>query len=283
MPCESAAAGLVALGVMRRRLSEAGASDAISHYQRIERLVASRKGEIFLRHKFYKGRFIVEAKDHDGVMWVRNEATDNSRLSNRTRVTRTVILPSKVCDWHFDGEAPVQTDQGSGLPYRALYEQLVSRTGTISSNFNHSDSWICLAGCVAGESVSKSTFAGIRFQYHNEAADLSQLLTIQDWTPRTVSRVNFLNSRTGKLDRNSGLTRLVIADGDAAFLKALEAPEFTSSDLVGVINRVVARENLEAIGAKLSALTQWYVPDPADEDIKPPVGVTISQLRRKQG
>jgi hypothetical protein len=281
MPCESAAAGLVALGAMRRRFATDGANDSTSHYQRIERLVAKRGEEIFLRHNNYKGRFLVETKDQNGLIWVRSEATDASHLSNRNKFTRTIILPAKACDWYFDGEAPAQAAKGAELPHRALYENLVATSSTNGSNFIHSDSLICLAGRVAGESASKNIFATIRLREQDEIADLSKLLTVQDWAPRTISRVNFFNTRTSKIDRNTGLTRLVVADGDAAFLKVLDAPEFKSVDVVGVIHRAVARESLEAIGVKLSALAQWYAPENVDHNSRLPIGITMSGLRRK--
>ena len=81
------------------------------------------------------------------------------------------------------------------------------------------------------------------------------------------------------LDRNTGLTRLVVADGDAAFLKVVDAKEFASSDVIGVVHRTIARENLEAIGIKLSSLRQWYVPDPTTEPLLP-AGITVLTLRR---
>ena len=281
MPCESAAAGLVALGAMRRRFAVNGANDSISHYQRIEQLVAKHGEEIFLRHNNYKGRFLVETKDQKGVIWVRSEAADNTRLSNRNKLTRTIILSANACDWRFDGEAPVQAAQGAELPHRVLYENLVATSATIGSNFSHSDYCICLAGRVAGESVSKNVFAGIRFRNHDDVADLSQLLTIHDWVPRTISRMSFFNTRTAQLDRNTGLTRLVVADGDAAFLRVIDAPEFQSSDVVGVIHRAVERERLEAVGVKISELAQWYAPDNHNYIPPAPAGITTSTLTRR--
>ena len=47
MPCESAAAGLVVLGAMRRRLSIEGANDSDSHFQRIEQLAQQNGVETF--------------------------------------------------------------------------------------------------------------------------------------------------------------------------------------------------------------------------------------------
>ncbi|HWX55538.1 MAG TPA: hypothetical protein VN176_13185 [Verrucomicrobiae bacterium] len=272
MPCESAAAGLVALGAMRHRLAIDGANDSLSHFRRIEQLATRRDVETFLRHDSYRGRFRLESKDQSGLLWV------------RTETVRMAILPSNVHGWTLDGEAPVQASQGAELPHRDFYEELMHDAGKpILSNFGHSDSGTCLAGRVAGESVSKSLFAGVRFQCRDYVADLSCLLTIQDWSPGTISRVAFFNARTGRLDRNTGLTRLVVADGHSAFLKVIEAAEFRNSNVVGVIHRAVDRDKLEAIGVKIENLAQWYAADnDMQERIQPaPTGITTLALRRR--
>jgi hypothetical protein len=275
MPCDSAGAGIVALGAMRRRLTVDQAHDSASHYQRIERLATKNSTDTFLRHNKQKGRFRLEGQDRKGLIWVRN---DMGRLT-----ARIAILPLSACDWHFDGEAPVQTIKGAELPHVDFYEALMNECPVLRSNLSLSDSGICLAGRVAGESVSKSTYADIRFQQHHNAADLSQLLTVQDWSPATISRVTFFNTRTRQLDRNTGLTRLVVADGDAAFLNVLENPEFNSSDVLGIIHRAVERERLEAIGFKIAELQQWYAPDVETRNFVQPVpsGITILAIRRR--
>ncbi len=284
MPCESAAAGLVALGAMRRRLTVDGASDSVSHYQRIERLATNNAVEPCLRHNKYKGRFRLEGKDRTGLIWVRSETADNSRgFSNRNKLTRIAILPTSACDWHFDGEAPVQAGGGAELPNRDFYEELTDACAPVRSNFSRSDSGICLAGRVAGASVSKTVLSEIRFQNRGDIVDLSRLLTIQHWSPGTISRVAFFNTRTAQLDRNTGLTRLVVTDGDAAFLRVLDTAEFRSSDVLGVVLRTVERERLESVGVKIAELAQWYSPDPdLQNDMPPaPLGITILTLKRR--
>jgi len=284
MPCESAAAGLVALGAMCRRLTAEGASDVISHYQRIERLAINDAVEPFLRHKRHKGRFRLEEKDRTGVIWVRSEIANNSRsCSKRTKLTRFGILPSNAYDWHFDGEVPVQAADGAELPNRDFYEQLMDTSAPVQSNFSQSDSGICLAGRVAGESVSKGLFSGIRFQNHGVIVDLSRLLTVQGWSHGTTSRMAFFNTRTGQFDRNTGLTRLVVTDGDAAFLRVLDAAEFRSSDVLGVVLRTVERDRLESLGVKIAELAQWYSPDPEMQNnmSSVPPGITVLTFKRR--
>ena len=97
------------------------------------------------------------------------------------------------------------------------------------------------------------------------------------------SRVTFFNSRARQLDRNTGSTSLVVADGDSAFLRAIDAREFQQSDVVGVIHRTVERDRLESIGTKLADLSQWYVPDGNVLDPVPqPRGITVSVLQGRR-
>lgn len=288
MPCESAAAALVALGAIRRRLTLAQANDSALHYQRIERHATGPTNQqvgTFLRHNRHKGRFRLDGRDKNGLIWVRNETGGNSRVfSNHARLTtRFAILPVGACDWYFDGEAPVRTVQGAGLPNIEIYEALVDHGAVVRSNLSQSDSAICLAGRVAGESVSKAAFEAVRFQQNGHSANLTKLLTVQAWSLGTISRVTFFNTRTHELDRNAGLTRLVVADGDTAFLRVLESTEFKAIDVMGVIHRTVERERLEAIGFKVAELQQWYTPDLGIQNCMPPAppGITILVLRRK--
>lgn len=288
MPCESAAAAVVALGAMLRRLTLTQANDLTSHYQRIDRHATSAAKELvptFLRSSKYKGRFRLDGKDKDGVIWVRSEAAASSHaFSSYQRLKKGfAILPQSACDWYFDGEGPVQALQGAEPAYAELYQALLEDGAVIKSNLRQSDSSICLAGRVAGGSVSKAIFEAVRFKQGSFSADLSELLTVQDWSPGTISRVSFFNTRTHQLDRNTGLTRLVIADGDAAFLRVLERTEFKSSDVLGVIHRTVDRERLEALGFKIAELQQWYSPELGMQGgmPPPPPGITILLLRRK--
>jgi hypothetical protein len=274
MPCDSAAAGLIALGAMRRRLECQNANDAASHFQRIEALLSSGGSHTFLRHRTLKGRFVVEKRDEIGL-WVRQESSATA--------LRTVILPGQAIAWRFDGEAPVQT-AGEEVPYRRLYEELVNGAGAVlTSNLATSDSGVCLAGRVSGESASQTILATCRFRTTNSDADLSQLLTVQRWLPGRISRVSFFNARTGQADRNSGSPTLVVADGDAAFLRIVDATEFRQCDVVGVIHRAVDRDRLETIGVKIADLGQWYAGDTAlpESLTSPPRGIAVSLLIRR--
>jgi hypothetical protein len=284
MPCESAGAALVALGAIRYRLAMPEANDALTHFERIEKLAARGDGETYFRHESLKGRFRLESKDPRGVVWVRQEQKAAADKFNANGPLRVAIHAGNANDWRLEREAAAETVMGSGL-HQQFYDQLVEGAAPmLEINLSRSDSAICLAGRVSGESVSRSAFSAIRLECHDRVADVAELLTVHSWSPGTVSRVTFFNSRTRKLDRNTGFTALVVADGDAAFLRALDAPEFRQSDVIGIVNRAIERDRLESIGTKLNDLSQWYAADTEmlDQVATPPPGITLSVLQRRK-
>lgn len=285
MPCESAGAGLVALGAIRYRLTLPEANDALSHFDRIERLAARGDGETSLRHQSMRGRFRLEGRDPRGLVWVRQEQRTPADRFNSSGPPRVAIHAGNANEWRLEREGPTETVLGSALLHRRFYEGLIDGAAPpLDINLARSDSAICLAGRVAGESVSRGSFSAIRLECHDRVADLTELLTVHSWSPETVSRITFFNSRTRQLDRDTGFTSLVVADGDAAFLRVLDAPGFKESDVIGVIHRGIERDRLESIGTKLADLSQWYVADAEtlDRVSTPPPGITLSVLQRRQ-
>jgi hypothetical protein len=273
MPCQSAGAGLVALGAIRFRLSVAGSDDSNSHFQRLQRLASQANAATYLRNDIHRGIFRLEHRA-DGL-WARR-----GRLS-----TAIAIFPRSATPWRIDGEPPVQVQQGTTLLCPSFYEALGRDLPAIApSNLKRSDSAICLAGRVAGQIASVEALNAIRFRMDNQAINLGRLLTVHACSNDTVSRIIFFNSRTGQFDRQSGLPNLVVADGDAAFLKVINADHFRNSDVVGVIHRAIERDRLELVGNTVADLAQWYVPDPERLEgiLTAPRGISVSTFRRRQ-
>ena len=284
MPCDSAGAGLVALGAIRYRLTLAEANDALAHFERIQALAVRQDGETCLRHQSMRGGFRLDGKDQRGWVWARHEQTTAADRFTRNGPLRVAIHAENANDWRLEGEAPAETVRGSRLPHRRFHEELIEGAALpLEPNLARSDSAICFAGRLTGESASRSALSTIRLECHDHVADLAELLTVRRWSPDTVSRVTFFNSRTRQFDRNTNRTSLVVADGDSAFLRAIDAREFKQSDVVGVIHRTVERDRLESIGTKLADLSQWYMPDGKTLDpFPPPPGITVSVLQGRQ-
>lgn len=277
MPSDSAAAGLIALGVMRRCLESEDANDTSSHYEKLLVLAKERTEGVMLRSNEWNGIFAFDGIDRDGVPWVK-------QIKSKTR-RRINISRSSALNWRIDGEPPVVLMSGQQVPHAQLYAHLVTRGSEIRlSNLSESYSQVCLAGRGTGEVPTKGSMETIRFREDGVEADLSQLLTVQSWMPGTISRVIFYNSRTEAFDRQSGKPQVVIADGDTSFLKVIDMTDFLESDVIGVIHRTMERARLEAVGTKMENLRQWYGLDGSILDRLPrrPLGIGISVLRRSQ-
>jgi hypothetical protein len=278
MPCDSAGAALVTLGAVQFRLSLADANEVDAHFQRIQRAADEAPGTIFLRQNVERGRFVVRGRNRSGEVYVEQDPPPR-----RGRYW-TWIFPHSATSWTFEGEAPVQVLDGGEIPYGAFYNGFLNGAPPLfGPNLRRSDSAVCLAGRITGETASRSIATSIRFYLGKSTADLTQLLTIHRWSGETASRAVFFNTRTEQFDSHSGLPRLVIADGDQAFLRVLAGKAFQNSHVIGVLHRVIERERLEAIAVKIQDLGQWY-----DEDGDflnqlgvAPHGLTISVLRRR--
>jgi hypothetical protein len=230
-----------------------------------------------LRRRNHPGRYVLDGKDDAGVMW--------AKLDSPTKRVRFTISRRTANEWHVDGEAPVETSAGSPIPYTQHYGGLVEGGGVIvSSNLVRSDSHVCLAGRIAGESETRSTLAAVRMTANGCVADLAELLTVHGWTPGSVSRVSFFNARTGRIDRATRPPAFLVADGESSLLRVLERVEFEQSDVVGVVHRAVDRATAEELGSKLAALGQWYTRDREGiADLpRPPRGVEVSILKRAE-
>jgi hypothetical protein len=273
MPSDSAAAGLISLGAMRKCLELGESNDLDNHFRRIISLAQRKVPGVVLRHASMPGKYVIDEIDTEGRIWVKKQSTQTRPSYQRITLSRSSSL-----NWQFDGEAPVAILRGEQIPNAELYFHLVQNGGAIQpSNLAASDSGVCLAGSVSGGANTRNRLADIRLRHDGSEAGLCELLTVQEWMPGTVSRIMFFNSRTEEFDRTTRQPQLVIADGDACFLRLLDLPEFEQSDVIGVIHRTMERERLEAVGNRLASLRQWYDPDDAPPT---PRGIAISAFRR---
>lgn len=276
MPCESAGAGLVALGALRYRLSLAGADDAHSHFDRLCRLATSKPTSPNIYHPEYGGPFLIKGTYAEGALKVEMQPPGR----RKKRLLRVAIFPDRAVEWQIEDEPPVMQLEGDSRPYLPIYEHLVEGSQrVIPSNLVRSDSAICLAGRVAGEIATREALSQVRFRIGNQPANLAELATVHGWSNGAVSRLTFFNSRTEKVDRCPAPPIVVVADGDLALLKVLSAKAFYGSHVLGVVHRAVERDRLESLGNALN--NQWYSLEGAGLPAGPvtPNGIAVSLLR----
>lgn len=294
MPCDSAAAGLVALGAMIRDLSHQRANDIDGHYdallhyarQYIEACSICDLTECdpVGRGCGYSEKVTGRIRSETDRIYTVSENTnfETRQLAFARGTTVTIPNPQFMTEWHIDGEPQPVVNNATRELNPDIYEGLAGHAHILPDNLRRSYSGTCLAGRATGEAPSREVCASLRFRNTAGEHGLDELLTIHGWSALGISRVTFFNSRSGQFDRSALKPSLVVADGDAAFLTVLAKREFQGSDVVGVVHRVMERDRLEAVGARMQALAQWYEPD---EDMlcnapALPRGISVSILRR---
>ena len=280
LPADSPGAGLVALGAMRRRLEMRGANDLSSHFERIKSGVLTGDRVSTLRQAGSRSRYKFDRVDSDGTLWLLEVPVSSAR-SRKAPPRFPVgisVSASSATKWQFEGEAPLNVAPGHALPWHLIYQSLpVQQAPIVGENLAATDSAICFAGRIAGHAPTKAMCESISFRANGSTATLGQLLSVQDWNPGAISRLSFFNSRTHQIDRATGHTAVVVADGDAAFLGAISHPGFERCHVIGVFSRIAGRDQLEAVGSKIEELRQWFE---IDEDTagQPPPGIHATTL-----
>jgi hypothetical protein len=252
-PCDSPAAGLIALGLMRRRLEEPDARDLALHLSRLRDLYVRARERTILRRVNNRKRFCFSKADADGTLWAHIVGDTSQRFR---------IVEEFAFDWHVDGEPPVQITRGAPMTPTPILHSLFYYAGPVlPENLARTDSAICLAGRAAGESQTQEALFAVQFQQDGETSSLGSLLTIHGWHDGRVSRMAFYNTRTRELDRAGRLPLVVCADGVASCARVLADTHFAGSDLIAAVPRTSDPEQIEAVAQQLASLSQWYTPE----------------------
>jgi len=282
-PCDSAAAGLIALGAMVRRLSQPGANEIGAHISRVRGLRPRHAGT--LRHRTFKGHFVVSRVETSGSVWLTNTRDDSHHL----------FVDYHAGDWYFDGEGRVEVREGGALPWQGIYASLLpDDTSVHAPNLITSDSSICLVGRSTGKSAQKGLFGAARIRAATGTASLLDLLALDAFQPTsTVSRVRYVSSRAHQGSSELGdsgdaqdtlgklkLARIVICDGGDAAVLALGSAGFEGKTIIAHLPRTDDVARLEAVAEMLAAKRNWYSPCSGIESLKPPAppGVVVRTL-----
>ncbi len=198
---------------------------------------------------------------------------------------RRLITPATAMHWRFHDEPQLHLQHGAQVPYHELYNRLLPNAAAICpENLSRSDSAICLATRLRGEAATRAAASGIRLSADRLEAGLDELLTIRHWAAERISRVVLFNTRKREFDRHTRSPQLVVADGDEAFLRALNQTEMQPADVIGVVPRTLERDRLEDLGHRLTHLEQWYRrDDPLSAGIgELPTGIAAALLTRRE-
>jgi len=296
MPCDSAGAGLITLGVMIRDLESPNANDLAGHNERLHRharqyLEACKECELETCEPKLKGcGYVAEAEGRVRSLrfprrvYLMSDRSDPAQGRLGFTYRNGTYWPNSkyFSDWYLDGDAPLQlpttAEHLDVAPYQAFFNGKLH-----ADNSRTSYSGLCLIGRAGGDSATRDILGAIKFRNAAQEHSLDGLLTIQSWSDAPISRAVFFNSRTQRFDHTAASPVVSVADGDVPFLKALSREEFQQSDVIGVFSRTIEREALELLGTKLEGLRQWYEEDDSMNTIlkNAPRGVAVKILKRR--
>jgi hypothetical protein len=302
MPCDSAAAGLVALGALARDLQNRNANDVDGHHDSLLRYahqyldacrVCRTRCEPELCGCGYTSAVTGEIRRVNGKRYQVAEFSKDPDTGEQCIVViggvgrkqeRRWMFRRYATDWHIEGQPEPQIKESQAELPRGPYNDIVGTKEIVTENLRRSFSGLCLAGRVSGESSTRDVCASVRFGCNGNVYQLPELLTVHGWsTVDRVSRTAFFNARTGKMDRQCNDAALVVADGHASFLKIVDMADFQRSDVIGVMHRTIERDDLESVGNHMLGLAQWYVEDSELLGRFPcvPRGLEVRILRRR--
>src|SRR5262245_9630655 len=196
MPCDSAAAGLIALGALVRDLGNNAATNVGSHYDALLRFArqyisscrdCDMRCDPELKRCGYSREATGLVRDKDNKKYCISESTDfnNGRLVVAIERGTWAVWPKRALDLRIDGQPPPRLSNAAGaLPVDA-YAAIVDGAKILPHNLHESYSGLCLAGRAAGETASYRACSSIRFLCTDVEYSLPDLLTIQEWSSST--------------------------------------------------------------------------------------------------
>jgi hypothetical protein len=297
LPCDSPAAALVSLGALIKDLCDPTANDVDNHFADLMRFAHQYVGSCSTctircdpaaKGCGFSDRASGVLRHRDGNRY-QVSGTENSErfgqiISCGNKEEQRQVIAAYSIHWAIDGQPFVAGDSTTIPLDPEPYGRIIPGFQPVPSNLVRSYSGLCLAGHGKGETSTRERASGVRFQSSARDYCLSDLLTVADWRPKaSISRVSFYNPRTGRIDHHGCAPSLVVADGDTSFLDVSTVPAFQRADVIGVVERTLDRERLEAVGNRLTELRQWYRDDEESlahlGDIPTGIGLTILKQR----
>ena len=274
MPCDSPAAGLVALGAVIGDLRDESATDLALHqdslFKKAEQYLkfcrdcdleecrpdikgcgylAKTEGEL-RSIKEPRTRFYFSDRTNFEIPELIVESKGSGNHGVITRFLVTAGLQSKIEEWYsVDGHPCVIPPTSEPIDIAVLKELSDPALGPINTeNARSSYSGLCLALRPMGAASTKRIFSEIVFDTNCGQRCLLDLLPVGRWKNGPgISRLSVFNERATK-DFDSSLDpRLVIADGTESCIRTLRNRRFQHADFIGIVNRTDDHDRLQEI------------------------------------
>jgi hypothetical protein len=181
MPCDSAAAGLIALGALIRDLRNNTATNVGGHYDALLRyarqyIKSCRNCDMRCKPELKRCGYSSEAtglvRDKNKKLYRISESTDfeHRRLVVAIERGTWAVWPKRATDLQIDGQPRPRLISAAGVLPAHAYTAIINGAVIYPDNLRESHSGLCLAGRVAGEIASQKAFASVRFRFANIVA-----------------------------------------------------------------------------------------------------------------
>lgn len=294
-PCDTPAAGLVALGVVLRDLAREAATDEAGHVAAIrawatQYLAHCRSCHYRCRPQAARCGFEIEASGiiHSPPRRGKKRATtlhvhsfnDDDLVLADTHGCRDFYSPtdSRYMELRPEGWPQIATPENRPRIAGHAFAQLKPTWTAIAVNLERSYSGACFVGRRTGKDATKEVLDRAGFVLGGLQYPLSAMLTIADWGDDSVSRLRYVNTRGGAchFDRAGPNPEIAIVDGAAELSVALRCPQLRETSLIAVISRDTAPDKLECGAQSLHEVGDRYA-DVAPGYFEPaPPGISLS-------
>lgn len=310
-PCDSAAAGLISLGIVMRDLARQDASDEQSYAESIRSWAKqyvqccqdckqrckpkyvqcgfseASTGEVFevpRGHGGHRNKFTVESLDESGTLTFREVPKANSRKAPIImRFGKADNPDAALGRFHPQGWALPETPPNRAPLSKVSFSSLAAGWTPEPKNLTQSYSGACLVGRRAGTVETRRVLQNAGFSLHGITRDLSEMLSIMDWGEDSVSRLVFFNSRgAGGFDRQGVMPEIAVVDGARELAEVIGAPvKFGKANLIGVVPRDSDEESLESLSLACNEYLTGFREDDFLSGEPRPSGVSIRWMTAK--
>jgi len=268
MPCDSPAAGFVALGAVIGDLRDKDATDRSLHRQsllnsarqylescsvcELEACNPERKRCGYVKKSDGKVRSVADPKkifhfssrtDFDDELI----AVETKGRGRNGPIVRTLV---DIHNWYLAEGYPSEVQEENNPLELTLLRELSARNlqPILEENTRSSYSGLCIALRSMGAATTQKMFSAVRFQSAGAVRTLLDLLPVGRWKRgATASRLTVFNPRYQDETDSWRPPRLVIADGTDSCLRVLQNPLFQFCDVIALVNRMDNHERLQEL------------------------------------
>lgn len=272
-PTDSAGAGLIALGLIRRRLEAVWGEDAAGYYERILRLATRERGATL---KSIATGAIYQPIGTD--KWGLRALCVKGRQKEEGQIK--YVMPNNVADWQIGEEPPVLVHSSRRMELSPVMEALFPQAQPIiESNLARSDASVCLVTHSNGRSITERRLSDFRLRTASKETSLSDLI-LPDRRLNQVARLSLLNPRTREFYWRARKPDVAVCDGGRSFMNVVKSRALGPSRIIAVASRVCSVDEMEDLAECWRSNEQWF--EEAELPTKaPPPGVDVLHLEER--